>query len=140
MKYGEENRKMFEEDKLCQLSNMWNKDEEIFVYSMKLLKNKLTSLEYSQWMFHYYYVNDKFEQAVDYLVSIKQQTEAREFTDFMSSDDLDDGLDLCCCLLKSKLYGIGTIVEYNSWCQQCGCCGFGGIILLGGVGICQICR
>lgn len=131
---------MFEENKLSQLSNMWNKDEETFVYCMELMKDKLTLIEYSQWMFHYYYVNDKFEQAVNYLVSIKQQAEAKEFMDFMSSDDLDDGLDLCCCLLESKLYGIGTIVEYNSCCQQCGCCGCGGISLLVGAGICQICR
>ena len=87
---------MYKEHTLSQLKNIWDKDEESFVYCMKLLHDKLTPLEYSQWMFHYYYVNDKFEKAVDYLVNIKQQAEAKEFIDFMSSSDFDD--DLCCCL------------------------------------------
>ena len=108
---------MYKEKTLSQFKNMWNKDEESFIYCMELLKDKLTSLEYSQWMFHYYYVNDKFEKAVDYLISIKQQAEAKEFIDFMSDGDFDDFL--CCCLPTACCADCGDEI-----CQSCcGCVG-----------------
>ena len=107
--------KMYTEYALKENSFLWKKDEEMFFYCMELLKGKLSSLEYNQFMYYYYCENNNLERAVSYAKKMMELEEHQENIYYTKDDDF---LDEICCCLASDIFVEGCC----DCCSDCCCC------------------
>lgn len=66
---------MYTEKALDSFKNLWNKDEQTFIYCLDLLKNKMTELELYQFKFYYYLKNNIFEKAIECWYELRNNIE-----------------------------------------------------------------
>lgn len=131
---------MFTEQSLSHFKNIWDKDEETFCYCMEILKNKLTESEHYQLMFYYYYINNKFEKAIDFLTSLRQCDDSKQLNLFSTDDDsYDESLNMCseeacdCCSDCCDDFGCCSG-------DCCPCCSIGCGLYISAIGLWMICK
>jgi hypothetical protein len=128
---------MYTEKALNSLKNIWNKDEQTFIYCLDLLKNMLSNLEFYQFKFFYYLKNNNFEKAIECWYELRENIE-------LMDDDFWNGLEsyeLNKAAGESCGSACGDCCNDCDSCGDCNCCSwlFFCLTIPAGCGICYEC-